>query len=268
MNLYATLKLEQSTTKFSSSSEAVFFYEHSYLLSGSDSLSRYDKPATPFDIVRGNIIIRSLLNKTAIEKLYREKARELKETPKEESTSLTEYMDSAMSEFPYLLYGGKKIYVPLFPSSLNSLYSNRFEKLFEPPYKRLLTSFEAAIIDPFDYYGFSLYDSYFTKFVIVRKTPKCLACYDYDAEALYFINDEGRLDASVALFDKGIKNPTKTHMVKRIEKVSDFYLKDDRLGFMRSLVENGLISSALMRKIAGRDFSSEKSGHKKKEGKL
>jgi hypothetical protein len=167
---------------------------------------------------------------------------------------------------PYLLFHDHKIYVPFFPISINDLYSTHFEKLLKAPYKRLIGSYQSSAIDIFDYYGYEIYDSYFTKLVPIRKTPKCLAAYDYDAEALYFINDQGRLDEKICFFDKTIKIPVKTHLVKRIEAVADAYLADDKDALCRALVGGNLISSGLMHKLAGQSLRYEEK--EKKEGEL
>ncbi len=117
-----------------------------------------------------------------------------------------------------------------------------------PPYKKLLKDYEAALIDPFDYYGAALYDSYFTKLVILRKTKNSMAAYDYDAECIYFINEEGRLDAKIALFDKGLTKPLKNHMIPRIQKVVDAYYENDRDKMLNVLLKEKLISDALRKK--------------------
>ncbi len=254
MNLYEALASHQRPTSFPKSSEALFFNHYSYMLSTDELWARFLKPADSFDTVRANIILRALLNKQETEKLYLSKSREEKNG--EDALSLKEFMENGMSDFPYLLWEGKKIYVPIFPQSLNLIYGSDYEKLGQAPYKRLVSDYEAATIDPFDYYGFHLFDSYFTRLVAVRKTPKIMAAYDYDAECLYFINDEGRLDAKIALFDRGIAMPVKTHMIKRIERVADAYLASDREEMIKALVEENLISCALIHEILGKEIKA------------
>jgi hypothetical protein len=264
MSLYEVLASHQRPTAFPKSSEALFFNHYSYMLSDNELWARFLKPADTFDTVRANIILRALLNKQEIEKLYAAKSREEKNG--EEVLPLKDFMESGMSDFAYLMWDGKKIYVPIFPRSLNLIYGGDYDKLGQAPYKRLVSDYEAATIDPFDYYGFNLFDSYFTRLVAVRKTPKTMAAYDYDAECLYFINDEGRLDAKIALFDRSIAAPVKTHMIKRIERVADAYLASDREGMMKALVEESLISSSLIHEILGKEIkASSKASDKDSE---
>src|SRR5574344_1404340 len=261
MTLYEELESHQRTTPFSTSSEALFYNENAFLLSGVEQWGMFLKPLDPFLTIRANILIRGLLNKERIEKLYLAKMKEA-DFPKEERLSLKEYMASGMSNLPYLLYRNEKIYVPFFPASLNGLYAKDWAKLAQSPYERLVRDYQGATVDPFDYYGYALYDSYFTKLIPIRRSPKVLAAYDYDAEALYFINDEGRLDAKICLFDREIKTPVKTHMVKRIEKVADAYFQNDRSALIRALVEGNLISSSLMHELAGKEIKKEEKREK------
>ena len=59
---------------------------------------------------------------------------------------------------------------------------------------------------------------------------------------LYFINDQGRLDAKVVLFDKYIKKPKFTHMLERVAPVVEAYFNNDRNGLINALLDNNLIS--------------------------
>jgi hypothetical protein len=264
MSLYEELETHQRSNSFASSGEALFYNEHSYLLSGVEQWANFLKPLDSFLTIRANILIRGLLNKERIEKLYRDKIKEV-ELPEEDRLSLKDYMASGMSTLPYLLYKNQKIYVPFFPSSLNVLYAKDWKKLAVAPYERLVRDYQAATVDAFDYYGYNLYDSYFTRLVVIRKSPKVMAAYDYDAEALYFINDQGRLDAKICLFDREIKTPVKTHMVKRIEAVADAYFANSREKMIQALVQGNLISSSLMHEILGKEIKFEEKREKEEK---
>lgn len=267
MSIFDELAKKQQRTPFPSSNEENFFLENTFRLNSSDLWRPFQKPADSFQTVRANIIIRALINKESIEREYLAKTKADKENEGKDidSLSLADYMSGILSGLPYLSNEQTKIYVPIFPESVNILYSKSWSKLLIPPYKNIIRDYQAITVDPFDYYGYRIYDSYFTRLVPIRKTAKILACYDYDAEAIYFINDQGRLDAKVCLFDQGIKNPVKSHMVKRIEAVADAYLSNDRTAFVKSLVEQNLVSSSLMHKIAGREIAFETRIEKKEK---
>jgi hypothetical protein len=262
MSFFDELETHQRTTPFATSSEALFYNENAYLLNGVEQWAMFLKPLDSFLTIRANILIRGLLNKARIEKLYQNKIKE-EALPKEERLSLKDYMASGMTNLPYLIYQNQRIYVPFFPASLNALYAKEWKKLLLPPYAHLIRDYQAATVDCFDYYGYALYDSYFTRLVPIRKSPKVMAAYDYDAEALYFINDQGRLDSKICLFDREIKTPVKTHMVKRIEAVADAYLANDKNALIQALVQGNLISSSLMHEILGKQIKFEE---KKSQG--
>lgn len=240
--LFLSLKNAQNTTSFQNSEEVRFFTRNSFMLTKSSLWSHFRFPKDPFDVVRANIIIRSLINQEVIEKLWHD----YEAMDSEEKMPLEDYMASGMADLPYLTYEGKKIYVPIFPSSLNHIYSEDFYRLSLPLYNKLSKLLETATIDPFDYYGYKLYDSYFTRLIPIKGSGPIFAFYDYDAECLYFVNDQGRLDNMIALFDKGIKKPVKTHMIERVEKVVDAYLDFDKERMLKSLLEENLVSTSFI----------------------
>lgn len=250
MSLFEEINRAQKKDPFPSSEEAKFYNDHSYLLGTVDAWSNYLKATDSFKIIRANIILKGLLNKKSIEKSLKFKANQIK---KEENTTsvlnIKEFMDDATSTLPFFEHQGKKIFIPFFPLSFNRLYSDEHYKFEIEPYKKMITDFSSAVIDPFDYYGKEIYESHFTRLVTIKKDDKCLCAYDFDAEALYFINNQGRLDVRIAFFDKYLKRPTRTHMITRVEKVAEAYFNNDKEGLKKALVDNKLISKTLMEKI-------------------
>ena len=246
MNLYQLLSDNQAPTSFDHGDELAFYNRYSYKLSDNEPFAYLSKMIDSFGIIRANIVLRAILNKEEIEKEYFAHSKAVEKNPM--AAPMEEFMEDVTSTLPYIEIDGEKNYVPIFPSSLASLYTNSYEKLSVPPYKKLLKDYEAALIDPFDYYGMSLYDSYFTKLVILRKTENSLAAYDYDAECIYFINEQGRLDAKIALFDKYLVRPLKNHMIPRIQKVVDAYYEGDRDKMLNVLLREKLISDTLRKK--------------------
>lgn len=248
MKLERELSLHQRKTGFLSSTEAIFYRANAGLLSGYDIYGRYLKAGEPFDIVRANILIRSLQNKKTIERAYQEKI-----LLPPGGLSLETFMKGRLAELPYLLLNGERIYVPVFSHSLNSLYNHDYEKLAVAPYFSLLKDYEALLIDPFDYYGSALFESSFTKLILVARSGTSASYYDYDAECLYFVNGQGRLDMKVALFDEYLPYPQKTHMLQRLKPVAEAYFAYDEDGFLSALVDKGLISGRLIHKATHKD---------------
>ncbi len=245
MNLYEILAKNQASTPFSRSQEQIYYNDNSYRLNGLESFQYLANPVDSFGVVRENIVLRSLENKEIIEKAFKQF------TKKEERSNdeLEKYMGNCLLSLPYLNYKDKKIYVPVFPFAVSSIYSENFSRLGEMPYKNVFKLYESILIDPFDYYGYNIFISYFTNLVLIKKTPECAALYDYDARSIYFVNDEGRLDAKICLFDKYLSHQTLTHLTKRIETVVDAYFANDRELMIQELLENELISKILADKV-------------------
>ena len=245
MSLYDILSSNQASTPFLQSQEQLYYNENSFRLNGLESYKYLANPIDSFGVVRGNIILRSLENKEIIEKAYKQF------TKKEDYDvdSLRKYMENCLLSLPYLNFKDKKIYVPVFPFSISSIYSEDFLRLGEMPYKKIFKLYESVLIDPFDYYGYNIFISYFTNLVLLKKKDECAALYDYDARSIYFVNDEGRLDAKICLFDKYLSHPTLTHLTPRIEEVVDAYFDNDREKMINALLKNSLISETLHAKI-------------------
>lgn len=247
MSLFKILSEEQAKTPFFQSDEVALYNRYSFMLSDVESYAYLLKADEPFKIIRANIILRSMLNKIEIEKKYQE---HLKTLEKDSSaTPMKEYMHNVISTLPYIEWNGEKIYVPIFTSSLAKIYTEDHEKLILDPYKKLLKDYETSVIDPFDYYGHALFDSYFTKLVIIKKHENVMAAYDYDSESIFFINDQGRLDVKVALFDKGLETPIKNHMIPRLQRVVDAYFSGSKASFVESLSNENFISPSLSKRL-------------------
>ena len=246
MSLFDQLARKQRKTSFYSSPQMMMFNDNRVLLDQVPLFSRFMKATEPFDIIRANIIIQSILNKKAIEEAYSEQKKEKKNSKKKESE---EYMNGVLETLNYMPLEDEKIFIPIFPISLNRIYSKDYEKLSKPPYEALLHNYEAVVVDPFDTYGSDIYNTYFTKLVLIKKTDLGAAYYDYDSDAIYFVNHQGRLDGKLCLFDKYLYHPNYNHIIKRITPVVDAYYRESKDDVERLLVENKLISSKLILKI-------------------
>ena len=253
MDLFKTLEKKQKFTFFNSGAENRFFLAHSSILNTIPEFKTFSRAQTPYDIIRANIIIRSTLNKKAIEEAYVVTAREYRrggELDGEGKKAVLQAVAEAKVGLPYLEEGEKRIYVPTLPRSLNSIYDKNILRFEEKPSKPLLKhGHEALFIDPFDAYGWRLFDSYFTNLILVRQVGNTAAFFDYDSLSIYIVNYEGRLDAKISLFDRKIGKRNTNHMMERIIPVVDAYFRDDREALMQYLVQNQLVSSSLIYRI-------------------
>ena len=252
MHLYQQLAKNQKHHKslIRNSEEFTFYIANRNLLNGLDMYKALINSLNEFDFIRANIVIRAIQNKKALDEsiLYAFKGSKMK------TEEVADFVHERMVGLPYIQEGDLKIYVPIFNRSVNELYYRDFGKLLSKPYSALFDDFSSSCVDCFEMYGFALYDSLFSKFIVVKKTEKTLVLYHFDFNTIYFVDDQGRLEAKIALFDKYMHRPNKNHVMNRIGGVVDSYLNDDREGMYQALVNNGLISKKLIFKIKHAEF--------------
>lgn len=222
-----------------------FFAENKNLLTPIIMFRGLERPKDEFDIIRANIIIRSLLNKKKLDQLIVYAFKESKMKTEE----VASFIHEEMTGMPYVKQENIKAYVPIFSQSINEFYYEDFGKLLAQPYSTLITSYFSSCIDPFEVYKFDLFDSLFTKLITIYRDDKIMVALHYDFKTIYIINNQGRLESKICLFDKFMKRPNFTHIFDRIQPAVKAYLANDKIGFIKSLLENELISMKLLSKI-------------------
>ena len=245
MTIYTILEKKQKYRRpFSSSNDFKYFIEHRHLLGGFKRFAQlYDSEENEFDIIRANTLIQGLENK----RIFESEIKNIATHREIEHVKFVTTLRERTVDQPYFESDGEKIYIPFFSSALNEIYVEEPEKLLDVPYSELQNNYEDASIDPFDTYGFELYNSYFSSLVKISSSKHVAAFFHYDTDTVYFINDQGRLDAKLVLFDKYIKRPTHTHMLERIAPVAEAYFNNDKVGMINALKDNNLISSQMQK---------------------
>ena len=243
-------KHQKKRKQFSKSEDYLFYSKYRNLLSKIPQFSFLSSgKENDFRIIRANIIIHGLINKAIIEQ---EVKNLVKYTESHQILTHEDFVNTLKERIisrPYVEVNEGRIYIPFFPKSINSLYLNEPERLNEYPYTDLLKSFYGLIIDPFDAFGANLYSSHFTRLVKIDSNDNVTAFFHYDTLTIYFINDQGRLDSKVVLFDRYMKKIVTTHMLERIKPVVEAYFNNDLKEFLLSMEKNGFISSKMLFKI-------------------
>ena len=241
--LYETLVNKQKSRRpFSTSEDFKYFIENREQLGKLKRFSGlYDSEENEFDIMRANILLRGLENK----KLFEEEIVNIHNHGEMENAKFVTTLKERTIDQPYHEVNGIKIYIPFFSSALNQIYTSEPEKLLSLPYSDLVDHFEDTIIDPFDTYGSELFNSYFSSLVKIMESGKVTAFFHYDMNTLYFVNDQGRLDNKIVLFDKYLKRPAYTHMMERLQPVCEAYFSNDRTATIEALFDNKLISAKM-----------------------
>ena len=241
---------------FEQSEEFHFFLANRHLLMRLPHFVHfYDQENDPFDIMRANIILYAYLNKNKMEEEIRNLSNYINSSNKKNHANFVKSFHEIISELPYYQDANDKIYIPFFTRALNQIYLNDPEKLLTYPYNGLMENFKDTVIDPFDTYGSELYNSHFSRLVKIKQVDKEAAYFHYDTNTIYFINEQGRLDASIVLFDRYIRHPNYSHMLERIKPVVDAYFNFDREGVINALYDNGFISSHLLHLIRFHDWA-------------
>ena len=240
---------------FEKSEEFRFFLENRHLLNRIPRfINFYDLDSDPFEIMRANIILQAYLNKAKMEEEINSLNTYIVSNKKNHAQFVKSFHE-IVSELPYYQEDKDKIFIPFFTRSLNQIYFEEPEKLLTYPYNGLMENFKDTVIDPFDTYGSELYDSHFSRLVKIKKDDKETAFFHYDTNTIYFVNEQGRLDANIVLFDRYIRHPNYAHMLERIKPVVDAYFAFDREAFINALYNNGFISSHLLHLIRFRDWA-------------
>ena len=206
----------------------------------------------PFRIICSNIIIKAMLNKDLIEDNLDEfalLATQHYEVSKDEYIKQKVWNLLEENNNPYFSMGKSRIYVPIFSRSLNLIYNEECSKILEYPYNNLIEKPKTSCVDLFDTYNTALFESPFTSLILIKKDKTSSAFYHADFETIYIINDQGRLDLEIPLYDRYIKNPDQHRIITKIQDVVDAFYSNDLNKFVKSLYDNHFISKKLYVKI-------------------
>lgn len=214
--------------------EYQFFAKNARILSkyeGFYKLRSFDEKT--FKIIQSNILIRAMENKNIIEEIVSDNSLISKEELLQKLIELNR---------PCFISEGNKIYLPIYSKGLNFIYIEEPSKLLEFPYCELKEEPISSCIDLFDVYNLELYDSSFTNLVKIDEDKTSGAFYHKEFETIYIINNQGRLDLSIRLFDKHLVNKSDECLIERLKEVVSCFYKGDRDTFIKSLFLNKFIS--------------------------
>jgi len=226
-----------SNPKSSANSEEQVFYDR-YASLFNQTLSVFNDNSSLFGIIKGNIVLRGLLNKKVIDENVR--------VFSVDQLKRRSVIDSIHFELPYLEFKGQKIYIPSYSTQVNSKYGDDIQELKTFPYSALLKDNQASIVDPFETYGNHLFDSDFTKLVKLDiHDSDSNAFYHPNFKVIFVIDDCGGLQQEIPLFDEKLKNPSGDGLFQRLEILMKDYYMNDNDAFLEHLLTLELISRSL-----------------------
>ena len=214
--------------------EYQFFAKNARVLSKFDGfykLRSFDEKT--FKIIQSNILIKTMENKMLIEEIVSDNSLINKEELEQKLIELNR---------PFLLSDENKIYLPIYSKGLNFIYLEEPSKLLEFPYYELKDDPVSSCIDLFDEYNLNLYNSNFTNLIKIDEDKTSAAFYHKEFETIYIINNQGRLDISIRLFDKYLVDKNEDLLFERLKEVVSCFYKGDRETFIKSLFLNKFIS--------------------------
>lgn len=104
---------------------------------------------------------------------------------------------------------------------------------------------QALYIDAFDYYGSILFDSPFTKLKKIYVYKNLTAFFNKECNIIYIVNEQGRLDEKIVMFDKYLKYLDTTNVEEKAIKVVESYFADTKEDFLKKLLDLRVISEKM-----------------------
>lgn len=247
MNIYQLLeKYQKKRNDFVKSDEYRFFLNNRDMLNQFPKFSHfYDSDQSDFDIMKANCIIHGLINKALMEEEIENIDLFIHHGDPNSTKKFLKTFQERTVELPYFETNKTKIYIPFLSKAINLLYVNEPYKLLQNPYNDIVFEYVQSMVDPFDTYGAELFNSYFTRLIKVMEFDKLIAYFHYDTKTIYIVNNQGRLDSKIVLFDRYINKINDHHMLERIHPVLESYFAFDREEFLENLHKNGFISTKM-----------------------
>lgn len=198
-----------------------------------------------FDIICKNIIISSIFNKISMDKLYSELFSSVYLNSKLNFDEFLLYYHDRIVDLKSFKSNDIDIYIPIFSHTLNDIYYNDPLELLKEPYESILKKYNTNFIDLFTTYNFDVFDSNFTKLIKIKDYGDIVAFYDFDFGMLFFINNQGRLDYYLPIYDKYIEKINTSHLIQKILTICDDYYDNNIKQLVDDLNENNFISNKM-----------------------
>ena len=238
MKLFNVLANSIDRNRLIESSEYEFYESHKLVLEHLPFFSKYMRATEAFDLIQANIVIKAMINKLSVESIINTNTHDE-----------VEKVNKLKPKLPHFRHNGVDVYIPFLLPNHNDLYFKTPDKLLTFPYSQFVEDFSDSIIDLFDVYNFKLFESSFASLVYIDKDETTKAYYHANLKVIFIINDQGRADATIHLFDRGIKNIETENIIRRVNAVVKHYYANDKIAFVDALFVNRLISEKLYRRI-------------------
>lgn len=224
------------------SPERILFENSSSVLNRFEETRPYATYETDFQLIRSCVVIRSLINLERLESFI--------PLGSKISNDRRNNISEAFCELPYVQHGDTKVFVPLFSAERNRKGLEDME--VSERKRRVLTGqrrFSSYWVDPFREYGLELFSSSFCNLVPLRRERELQAFYSLSFNTVFIISEQGTLEYTIPLFDKGIAVPDRRDIIRRLNNLLVPFFDGDRQGFIDALKHLGFISDTLYARI-------------------
>lgn len=224
------------------------------------TLKQFERDCPTFFLIVGYAVTLSYHNKMFIENTtnyYAKKSQEHREYVDRFYVKNEVKKEIISRGIPYFRIDEREYYVPIFSRALNYIYSYEQYKLLEAPYDSLKKNFDSSIVDLFEIYNFALFDSNFTRLIKIKKVDNIAAFYHAYFHTLYFINEQGRLEYYLPLFDRYLKHFTTNNIATRLKGVVDAFFAFNKEEMLKELVKNELISERLLYRVIPNKYKNK-----------
>lgn len=205
-----------------------------------------------FEIICKNAIIGAVLNKKQLDFICKDLFSSIFLTNKLTFEEFLKYYHARIVDLKSFKSNDKDIYIPIYSHVLNDIYYNNPLELLKTPYNEVVDNLSGNYIDMFETYTYKLFDSTFTKMIKIKEYDKFAAFYDFDCCTIFFINNQGRLDYYIPIFDKWMKKYNTSGLLNRLISVCDCYYENKKECLIITLEKERLISKKMMEFLANK----------------
>ena len=234
------------TRRYLKSSDGQFYLQQRRRLFQFPAFEAYANSTSLFTMIQAVIILKGLLQKETIDQYLKQQGQlSIQQHGRIKHHLIRErYLLDLHHPYQFIDQNHQPIILPFFNRALNYIYAHEPDKLYDYPYSRLEEDFSTSIIDAFEHYGWQLYQSKFASlFCLSPHDRSTKAFYEPHARVVLMINQQGRLDAAISLFDRGVKKPDLTNIEAKLNLAIAPYFNNDRAGLIHQLHAQGLIST-------------------------
>lgn len=228
--------------KFTKSSQYTYYVQHKKELNAFLNYPSINSGSKIFDIICKNAIISAILNKKQLDSICKDLFSSIYLTNKLTFEEFLKYYHARIVDLRCFRSLEKDIYIPIYTHVLNDIYLNKPLELLKQPYAEVVGNLKGNYIDMFATYNYQLFDSTFTKMIKIKEYNSGVAFYDFDCATLFFINDQGKLDYYLPLFDKWMEKINTSRLINRLISVCDCFYEGNKEAIINEMYKTALIS--------------------------